>query len=843
MENRKYLNYLCKRIIRKDMRHLRLLSFVVALAISSGLYAQTNVKGTVLDSLSRQPEVGAVVQFIKNGDDRPAAYSVTDSLGKFERTVSGNGEYVLLLQNMGRKSVSKGFKIEGQTELDLGEILLQDDAQAIDAAAVQAMKTLVKLDVNKLTYKVEADPDSKSGSVLDMLRKVPMVTVDGQDNITVNGSSNFKVYVDGKPNQMLSSNPSQILKVMPASAVKDIEVITNPGAKYDAEGTGGVLNLVTGVAAGASSAVADGIYGSVNLGVTTRGENGSVYVSAKKNKLTVGVNAAVGVQKLSGVSFSSVQENIVDGSSQSTDMAQKQNAPFLFTDFNASYEVSPRDLLSATLGVTRFNQTANGSYAVDIKGPSDYLYNYDQGMKYRSGSLNGSFDYQHTSAKVPGRVLTLSYRYSGTPLRTEVINSFMYTPFPMPDRKSEGNDNSMENTVQLDYSTPIAQGHSLSSGLKYIARHNSADDKVYFSDDGPWAPYREGGMLYDHFNDIGAVYSEYTGAFGKFAVTAGLRYEYTWQRVEYGSGYGHDFKTSFGDIVPNASIQYNMAPTKNLGLTYNRRIQRPGITYLNPYVDRSSTTNITYGNSDLTSARSDILSLVFNSFNPKWIVSLTGRYSHTGSGISSYSFYDADGILNTTYGNVVVEDNTGLTAFVNWTAGPKTRIFTNSSAGYSKFSSEALDWSNRGWTWNAMLGIQQTLPGDILLSANVIANGRTWNLQGWSDGFKLGVVGLTKGFFSDKVKLTVQAVSNIGGDGLEIKSFAKGKDYSNTSLVTVPVRQVGVALTWNFGKQGFQVKKARRTIQNDDVINNSNGQAPGTGISGGTGPQTGQGAM
>ena len=192
------------------MRHFRFVSSILALAMSASLYAQTNVKGTVLDSLSRQPEVGAVVQFIKNGQDRPSAYSVTDSLGKFERTVAGNGEYVLLLQNMGRKTVSRGFKVEGQAELDLGEILLQDDAQALDASAVQAMKTLVKLDVNKLTYKVEADPDSKTGTLLDMLRKVPMVTVDGQDNITVNGSSSFKVYVDGKPNQMLSSKTSRL---------------------------------------------------------------------------------------------------------------------------------------------------------------------------------------------------------------------------------------------------------------------------------------------------------------------------------------------------------------------------------------------------------------------------------------------------------------------------------------------------------------------------------------------------------------------------------------------------------------------------------------------------------
>ena len=828
------------------MRPFRFVSSILALAMSASLYAQTNVKGTVLDSLSRQPEVGAVVQFIKNGQDRPSAYSVTDSLGKFERTVGGNGEYVLLLQNMGRKSVSKGFKVDGHGELDLGEILLQEDAQAINSASVQAMKTLVKLDVNKLTYKVEADPDSKTGSLLDMLRKVPMVTVDGQDNITVNGSSSFKVYVDGKPNQMLSSNPSQILKVMPASAVKDIEVITNPGAKYDAEGAGGILNLITGTTTGTSSAVADGAYGSVNVGVTTRGENGGVYLTAKKGKLTVGVNAAGGYQKINGLTYDSTQKNLGNGDFQNTEMVQNQKSPFVFADLNASYEVSPRDLLSGSFGMTGFYQSAAGNSTITMGGVAPYSYVNDQEMKYRTSGINGSLDYQHTSAEVAGRALTLSYRYSGSPLKTEFTGRFSDMPFPLPDRMSEGDDNSQENTFQLDYTTPVGAGQSLSSGLKYIARHNSADDKLYFDEGNSWIHNAEGSMLYDHFNDIGALYSEYTGAFGKFSLVAGLRYEYTWQKVRYGKGFGQDFKTGFGDIVPSASLQYNIAATRNIGLTYNRRIQRPGITYLNPYVNRSSPTVVSYGNSDLTSARSDIISFVFNSFNPKWIVSLTGRYSHTGSGISDYSFYDDEGILNTTYGNIVVEDNTGITAFVNWTAGPKTRIYTNSSVGYSMFSSDELGQKNHGWNWNVMAGLQQTLPADMLLSANLMAGGKTWTLQGWNKGFTMGVIGLSKGFLANKLRITGQFISNFEKGGMTIESFARGGNFETRSKVTVPIRQVGLNLTYTFGKQGFQVKKTRKSITNDDVINNTNGQAPGTRAAGSsaTGAAgTGQGGM
>ena len=403
-----------------------------------------------------------------------------------------------------------------------------------------------------------------------------------------------------------------------------------------------------------------------------------------------------------------------------------------------------------------------------------------------------------------------------------------YGGFLQDDRKSVGDDNSNENTFQLDYTTPIAQGHSLSSGLKYISRHNSADDKLYLQDAGAWAYNREGSMLYDHFNSIGAAYSEYTGTFGKVTAVAGLRYEYTWQRVEYGEDYGHDFNTSFGDLVPNASLQYNSSAMQNIGITYNRRIQRPGITYLNPYVDRSSSTSISYGNSDLTSVRVDNLSLVYNFYNPKWVVSLTGRYSHSGSGISSYSFF-RDDILNTTYGNIVTENNTGLTAFVNWTAGPKTRVYTNSSFGYSHFASDELDQTNAGWNWNVMLGLQQTLPADILLSANIIEGGRTWNLQGWSGGFGMAVFGLSKGFFADKLKVNAQVMSNLNKGGMKIESFSQGKDYRLENVVEVPIRQVGIGLTYTFGKQGFQVKKTRKSITNDDVINNTNGQAPGTG--------------
>ena len=152
-----------------------------------------------------------------------------------------------------------------------------------DVVVVQ-QKSLVKSDIDKLTYDIESDPDSKSNTILEMLRKIPMVTVDGEDNIQVNGSSSFKVYVNNKPNQMMSNNPKEVLKSMPATSIKKIEVITNPGPKYDAEGVGGILNIIT------HNQGIEGYTATFSGSVSNRGAAGSTYATVKSGKLTMSAN-------------------------------------------------------------------------------------------------------------------------------------------------------------------------------------------------------------------------------------------------------------------------------------------------------------------------------------------------------------------------------------------------------------------------------------------------------------------------------------------------------------------------------------------------------------------------
>ena len=253
----------------------KILSSLIILASTAvaALAQQTVVTGTVLDSLSREGEPSAIIQFFKAPDmEKPIAFTTTDSDGKFAQSLTGKGDYRLLFSNMGRKAVTRDFTIDGTVAtIELGTILIQDDVQTLNAGSITAQRPLVKMDVDKMTYDVAHDVDSKTSTVLDMLRKVPMVSVDGQDNITVNGSSSFQVYVDGKPNQMISSNPSLVFKMMPASAVKDISVVTNPGVRYDAEGVGGVLQITTNREVTGGQSAAEGAYGTLTAQASTRG--------------------------------------------------------------------------------------------------------------------------------------------------------------------------------------------------------------------------------------------------------------------------------------------------------------------------------------------------------------------------------------------------------------------------------------------------------------------------------------------------------------------------------------------------------------------------------------------
>ena len=207
---------------------------------------QFSVKGVLVDSLSNEGEPYSTIRIsLKSNPAKPVKLAVTDTNGKFSERLVSPGTYLISFSSVGKRTVQKEFTVSDTKKVaDLGHIQMAEATEMLKGVEVVAQKPLVKAEIDKVTYSIEDDPDSKTNSTLEMLRKVPLVTVDGEDKIQVNGSSNFKVHVNGKPNNMMSNNPTEVLKSLPANSVKSIEVITDPGAKYDAEGVGGILNII-----------------------------------------------------------------------------------------------------------------------------------------------------------------------------------------------------------------------------------------------------------------------------------------------------------------------------------------------------------------------------------------------------------------------------------------------------------------------------------------------------------------------------------------------------------------------------------------------------------------------
>lgn len=817
-----------------------ILGLIAAATISvSAAPAQQNlnpVSGKVIDAATGEGEpyvTYSIASAQAPADAAPLKMTITDENGSFSEQLP-DGSYTISFSTLGKKDLTQTFTIQG-SPVDLGNIIMEDDEQMIKEASVTALRKLVKMEVDKMTYNVEEDIDSKSMTMLDMLRKVPMVTVDAQDNITVNGSSSFKVYVDGKPNAMLSSNPSQMFKMMPANAFKSVEVITNPGAKYDAEGVGGVLNLITDKSSG-QKAIQDGYNATVSTEADTQGDvSGGIFLTGQKGKFSVSADINLIYQKMDGINAKTELQNLgSDGSaltSLSSNQDMSQTAPGIYSDISASYEIDSLRLLTATLGIMDFKTRELQSSAYTMTGPggaSLYSYDTDGDVSYKYASYRAGLDYQRSFAGVEGRALTASYLFSARPTGTD---AYTYYHGYADDRHSDNKENMIEQTAQLDYSTPWGQGGNFSTGAKFISRANGSDSDYYLLQGGAWTP-DAGSVEFKHINSILGTYGEYSLSREKWSGKAGVRYEHTFQQVRYISGAGSDFGLDYGNLVPSASVQYNTGATSNIGLSYNLRISRPGIGYLNPYVNRSDISSISYGNVNLETEKSHNINLVFNFFSPVVMVNLSGRYSFCANKISQYSFFDSEGVLNTTYGNIASEQNIGLNGFVNVNLGQKTRIYSNLSAGYVMLESKTRGLSNGGFQFNTFTGMQHTLPWDLRLSLNFMYNTGHYQLDGHVDGMCALMGGLNKSFLDDKLSIGISGVTGFEkGGAIRVGMYTKGADYVNNFSTTVPLARVGINLSYRFGTaQNIQVKKAKRSINNDDVMQKSSG-ATNTGTS------------
>ncbi len=815
---------------------------VAAMAQTQG---QTTVKGVLADSITGEGEPYATIRIAAKAEPgKTLKAGLTGKDGRFAERISARGEMTATFSSMGRTPVVREFTVkEGDRTIDLGTLLMGSAANELQQVVVTAQKPLVKADIDKITYNIEDDPDSKSNTVLEMLRKVPLVTVDGEDNIKVNGKSSFKVYVNGKPNKMMSDNPTEVLKSLPANSVKNIEVITNPGPKYDAEGVGGILNIVT------TGGGLEGYTVTLRTEAKSDGAGGGVFGTVKSGRLTV--SARYNYNHNDSPESTSESERLMRGditeasADISTYYRSKNKGDSHSGSLEASYEIDTLRLVTAEFGLWGYDGESNSTgdiYGMRPGTDDEYYHSRADGLYGNSRFyINGGIDYQRLF-KVKDRMLTLSYRLSTQPQTNDsryaytdkqaADNRWQEVVDAMKDQRTEESQNTTEHTFQADYTTPIGKMHTVEAGVKYIMRNNKSENDRWQQQTagGGFAYDTDHSSHYKHSNDILAAYAGYGLKYKKLSGRLGLRFEHTSQDVEYLLGRGTDFGKDFNDLVPSASIGYKLTDMSNIRLGYNMRIYRPGIWYLNPYLDDSNPTYIQQGNPELTSEKTHSVNLSFSSFTSKLNVNVSVGYSATNNSIEGISELVSDltlvdkGLKNptgkeviySTYRNIGKVRDVNANLYVNWNPTSTTRIYSNIYSRYAHLE-DGGSIRNHGWSMSTNAGIQQSLPKDWRISLNGYYQTPWVMLQGKGTRWSSYSLSLNKSFL--KKRLTVSAFARNFLKKYRTMDYntEEAANFTSSNRGRQQMLRYGVSVNFRIGELKASVKKAERTISNDDM--------------------------
>ena len=689
--------------------------------------------------------------------------------------------------------------------------------QKLEEVVVTQRRQLIKNDIDKLTYDVQHDKTAQTKTTLEILKKIPLVTVDGQENIKVQGSTSFKVYRNGHPDPSLSGqNLKEILKAIPASAIKRIEVITDPGAKYDAEGTTAILNIVM-----MSNTKLQGVSGNVNSNIDSHGSARlGTYLTTKVGKLTTTINYNYANQnKKQTESYREEAYNYVKTGEHTHEYGKNSTgATIHFGNINASYEIDSLNLLTASTNFFGYKvdaNTQNTNERWDKNNQLIYKFNNDMTTPgYSYVNLGGRFDYQHKT-HLDGEVLTLSYMLAATRQHTTFRQAYSnMVNFPVSYTSYDRNtrERFTEHTFQIDYVRPFGKHHKIESGTKYILRYNNSTSLMDYQGTTPDMESK-----FKHNAQVAAAYLSYILTAGKWAARAGLRYEFTHMKASYPDGSNADFHTNLNDWVPSASLQYKIRDGQTLKLSYSTSINRPGINYLNPAVISTPTTE-SFGNANLGSSRNQKLQLSYMLVAPKFTLQLNPYYSFTNNGIA-HIMYEQNHKNVYTYQNILKSKVFGISSYTAWTPFTGTSFTLNASMRYARITLPTPYLKNSGCGGGIYFNWDQKIPWKLTLSTSLGGEygNRVYNPYAIEGHWFYYDFTLTRRFLKDKLTVSLSAESPFIKERSSTYRIVQG-DYTGYERAVMKPKHFGIGLSWSFGKLKASVKKAERSIQNDDLV-------------------------
>ena len=772
---------------------------------------EVTVKGRLVDSASANPVPVATINF-QEPEKKISRTVISDASGYFQTSLP-LGKYRVLITHSGYRRKMQPLKVESGP-IDMGSIQLVIAVKKLGDVTVTVARPLVVQQDDRLVYNVEDDPSAKSESASDLLRKTPYVNVDGDGAIQVNGQTNFKVLLNGRETALFSQNVKEALKGFPGATISRIEVITSPSAKYDAEGVGGVINIIT-------KKKLAGYNGTINANKTTLGHGGAgMNFNLKAGKL--GISALYNHMSNGGITS---QQGVVTTPFQPIAFAKRQVGGSRHTDMyfhqgnlELSYDIDSTNTLVVYGNLGRHNNETVNQQTINTL--------------FANGSSDVSPFFMETTFSMPTHGFGSDYirKFKGKPQKEFNIrfNALYNTNRSFANSQQDiGNadrfilNNSeafnREYTVQADLVEPLNKTTRIETGLKTILRHAFSDFESQFKFSKA-DPYFINPANSNRFNYDQNVYGGYVSVNKTTKVVTmrlGLRVEHTQVDGDFTSS-NTTVRQRYTDVIPNLMLTRQFSKTFNSNLAYSLRLGRPSINALNPFVNNSDSLYVSFGNPNLGRQYTHNVTMQNRFFKGSKFISIQTQVNIANNlFIQNPTFNSATGVTSVTTENAGQMRDFGL-GFVSNLPMKKWNFALNATGRIARIRNKLqTPWTTAtAGNVNANITYKATRLFTIASNSGYFSPLRMPNST-FPDNYFYGFNLIFK-IFKEKMNLNA-SITNFLEKDRDLKFFTENQSFKSETVNTIPFRNFGLALSYNFGKLKENVSK-KKGVNNDDQV-------------------------
>ncbi len=803
------------------------------------------VSGIIIDSSNKAPVEFATIALINILNNKIVDGTMCDEKGSFTISKIPEGNYKLTITFLGYNSfTTENFTISNKKEtINMGSISLGTIIETLSEVNIVGQKALIEEKVDRTIYNAENDATNKGGDAADVLRKVPMLSVDLDGNVSLRGNQNIKILINNRPSTITAGSVADALRQIPADQIKSVEVITSPSAKYDAEGSGGIINIIT--KKNNLEGFSVGVDGSAGIRGSSLGLNGGY----RKGKIGISLGGnGRGVYNVPGSYENYQKTNNNDGSETvNTQTADTRNQR-LFGHYNLGleYDINKYNALSAGAKYSFRNTKTNQ----DDLFTQSYLNNTLTNSNLRnvdvsdlSGTIDLNLNYIRTFKK-PQREFNLMGLYSRNN-RTNDFNNAIMDSIDLnaidSRLKNKNTSYNQEITIQADYQTPVGKTQQLELGAKNILRNVTSRYNYFYASgaNGNFieSPNTQQNNSLDYQQNITAGYLSYTLNFLKtYTIKAGARYEYT----TIDANLKDQVKITipaYGVVVPSVNISKKFKNGNMLKASFNRRIQRPSIQFLNPNIQASNPLNVTIGNPSLGPEYTNNYELAYNMYIKGSSISVAGFMRNTNNAIQSVRDILGKDTIRTTYQNIGNEDAYGMNIFTGINISSKFTLNGGIDIYYAVLKNNVPNLlykaSNEGWVAGYRMSGTYNLTKTLGVQLFGFYRGRQVQLQGYQGGFGIYSLSLKKDFANKKGSIGFGA-ENFFTSSFYIRNELKSPVIDQKSTTILHTMNFKINFSYRIGKlTGDDKRKKRKSVNNDDLKeegdNNSAPQQNNTG--------------